>query len=88
MSKLVTVPFLAAITVEIEDDSLSKDELIEKALEAANYATVKIDNSEIEESMGDGIYVDDFIEAQSYKNIQQGNFYFGYISSASIEEGW
>lgn len=88
MSKLVTVPFLAAIVVEIDDEGLSKEELIQKALEAANFASIKVDNREIEESMGNGIYVDNYVESSSYERIQQGNYYFGHINGVSIEDGW
>ena len=88
MSKIVTVPLLAAVSVEIEDDSLPKEELIDLAVRAACFATIKIDNKDVEEELGEGIYVDDYIEYEAHEKICEGNFYYGHISEASIEDGW
>ncbi|APC44348.1 hypothetical protein [Pseudoalteromonas phage PH357] len=88
MSKIVTVPLLASVSVEIEDESLSKEEMIDLAIRAANYSTIKVDNKSVQEDLGEEIYVDDFIEYSAYEKICQGNFFLGHISDTTIEDGW
>lgn len=86
MSKLVTVPVLVAVQVEFEDESLTNEELIEKALQATQHVSVKVDNKDVVEDLGESVYVDEFFEVQSYEKICEGNFYYGHISEISIEE--
>lgn len=88
MSKLVTVPVLVSVQVEIEDESLTKEDLIEKALQATQHVSVKVDNEDVQKELGEGIYVDDFFDVQSYEKICEGNFYLGHISEVRIENGW
>lgn len=88
MSKLVTVPVLVSVSVEIEDESLPRQELVDLAIAASQNVELKVNNEDVQKELGEGIYVDDFFEVQSYEKICEGNFYLGHISEVRIEDGW
>lgn len=87
MPRYIDVPVLARVTVHIEDDNLSEEEAINKALIAANCIRMTVVDSEIDEECGDGVYVEDYMEYEAYKRIVEGNFYYGHISEVSVSEG-
>lgn len=87
MPRYIDVPVLARVAVYVEDDSLSEKEAIEKAIRAANCIRMTVDDKDIDEEVGDGCYVDDYIEYEAYEQICQGNFYYGHISEVNVSEG-
>ena len=85
MGKRVDVPVLVSVSVDIEDDTLTREDLINKAIDAAHTLIIKVNDSDVEVTCGDGVSL--FVEGyEAYEKICEGNYYYGHISEISIED--